>query len=262
MRYADESDLADHKGLGAVSRIVAAGAGASAGLVGGEAGLILAAVGTKAVVEATGAVWEFVSERRRQRAAVPLASAALNLNRSVAELVDLLLDDERLLQLFSVITRAALNTALDAKLQALGRVLANAIADEAKLDLDYMVADALEVIEPPHLKVLAHLSTFWNGEASQAMNVYALHDQLPELGLGLRLILAALQAKSLVSEHVEYGDPGRAPRLGNQAAASLPLNSVAELRRLWLITEFGRDVLGRIQEFAPDPTPPVSDPDQ
>jgi hypothetical protein len=179
----------------------------------------------------------------------PLAYAAGSQHRPVEEIIRLVAGDRDLLALFQLVTERAADTRLDWKLFALGRVLANVLEDNAKLDLNYTVADAIGVIEPSHLKTLAYLDQFWKGQVGQAIDIYGLHEALPELGLGLRSILTALQSKALVSEHVEYGEPDRAPRIGAQAA-SLPLMSVAELRRLWIITEFGHAVLARITAAA------------
>lgn len=233
---------------GPPSRVAAAGVGAVAGLVvGGPIGAILGAIGIQSAVEATGLLWDTVRETRQERSAVPLAYAAHVSGATIEELAEQVRSDPDLLELFGLISYEASATTLQAKLLALGRVLANVLEDKAKLDLDYTIADALGVVEPAHLKVLAHLDRTWRGQAGEAIEIYALHEALPELGLGLRPILSALLSKALVAEQVQYGEPARAPRLGPQ---QLPLMSVQELRRLWTITEFGHDILGRITAVA------------
>lgn len=224
--------------------VVAAAVGSSAGLlVAGPGGAMLGAAGVQAAVEVTGMVFEQLSERRRQQTSVPLVVGAAVANESLECFAERLADDLRLHPLLVLALTSAADTGLEPKLRALGAVLADAMQDEAKLDLDWLIADALSVVEPPHLVVLK----FLNGVASD-VDLFGSGLPFERLGVGLRPIFTALESKGLVLERSELreenvGIPGR---LGPQSSRKTTV-----IRHRHAITSFGREIVRRIIE-APD----------
>lgn len=219
--------------------VVAAVVGSSAGLlVAGPAGAMLGAAGVQAAVEATGLVFQSLSERRRQQTSVPLVVGAAVVGEPVDSFARRLAEDERLQPLVMLALTSAADTGLEPKLRALGAVLADAMQDQATLDLDWLIADALSVVEAPHLVVL----NFLNGLRDD-VDLFGSGLPFERLGVGLRPIFTALESKGLVIERSELreenvGIPGR---LGPQASRKTTV-----VRHRHAITSFGREIIRRI----------------
>lgn len=225
---------------GRAAAVVAAATGAASGLlVGGPSGLMLGAAGVQAAVEATGFVFTKLTERRRQQVAVPLVVGAAIADESVDSFAARLASDERCLPVATLVLTSAADTGLEPKLRALGAVLADAVSDDANLDLDWLIADALSVIEPPHLVVLS----FLDGVAE--VDLFGSGLPFERFGTGLRAIFTALESKGLLYERSELreenlGQPGRVGPAGPQR--------ITRVRHRHVITSFGREVLRRIME--------------
>jgi hypothetical protein len=200
---------------------------------------MIGAAGVQTAVEVTSAVWGRLSARRQQQAAAPLVAGAMVNRESVETFARRLVEDERYQPLLFTVLTSAADTALEPKLRALGAVLANALGDDAKLDLEWLIADALAVIEPAHLRVLSYLGD------RRAVNIFGSGVPLAHLQQGLRPIFNVLQSKGLVFESSELreqnvGMPGRV------GAGGLHKETVVQHRQQ--ITDFGREVVRRIIE--------------
>jgi hypothetical protein len=131
--------------------------GALVGLaVGGPAGALAGAVAEPALEQL--AREALALRRRRGERAYELATAEAGM--SPEELLQRILADQRLMDLAVLAVTAASETALDAKIQALGRALATgALAtDEAVVDQQRLLVGILADLEAPHLRVLAQLA--------------------------------------------------------------------------------------------------------
>jgi hypothetical protein len=131
--------------------------GALIGLaVGGPAGAVAGAVAEPAVEQL---VKEALALRRR-RAERVYELAAVEAGISPEELLQRILGDERLLGLAAAVVAAASETALDAKIRALGRALATGAlaADEAVVAEQRLLVNILADLEAPHVRLLAQLA--------------------------------------------------------------------------------------------------------
>jgi hypothetical protein len=62
------------------------------------------------------------------------------------------------LELLAQVFAAAASTPLDEKVNALGDVLADGLADDAEIDDSFLLAASLDAIEAPHIEVLRHIN--------------------------------------------------------------------------------------------------------
>jgi hypothetical protein len=187
---------------------------------------MLAAAGSQAAVEGLGRLYDRVAGSRGQRATVPFAYAAEKTGGSFDEVTEFLASSDDLLELSGTVIAAAAPTVLEAKLRALGRVLANVIDDVATLDLEYIVATSLIGIEAPHLRILDQLNQAQGPRIGQQVAVR--HDEIGAAGYGVAVdaLTAVLDARGLVSRGPNTYEPG------------------------WALTQFGRHVLGRLKSAA------------
>lgn len=234
---AEKESSADERGIGYVVRALAAGSGATAGLLAaGPAGSAIGAAGAQLAVDAVSDLLSAVSARRLARAGVPLVLAAEELEMDVTDLTDHLAADPGYDQVTAICVTAASNTTLEAKLRALAKCLVNGIKDDARLDSEAMLADALAVVETPHLRILEFLNKSYQDDHARP-SLTSVHIELSELRSNVRPLLSALSGKALVLETPTY----RADLASDRVSA-----------RYFQLTEFGHEVLLRIHTAAGD----------
>jgi hypothetical protein len=74
------------------------------------------------------------------------------------EFVDRLSEDERLLDMLVQAADASSRTPMESKRIAMGRVLAQAMKDDAQIDYSAAMLRALSAVEAPHVRILARLA--------------------------------------------------------------------------------------------------------
>jgi hypothetical protein len=211
----------------AVAQGVAVGAGI---LVGGPFGAVLGAIATP--------VLELVIRRGNRRSAENvnrvLEDAAKDADMSADEMVDVIGRDDRYLAVSAAAVQAAMTTLDDAKVAALARVLGEALQDEARLDVSWLLIRALADLEAPHVRILRTMATELCPPVDSAValrpgiwRLKALQGRLPQLEHGLDPIMATLERHGAV-----WGK-------GLAAAADDPV---------WSLTGFGRGCLRLLEE--------------
>jgi hypothetical protein len=142
-------------------RVGAAVAGAAAGvaadlLVDGAGGVVVGAAAGQALNQ----VIERAAGVRRRQAEAMLQVAAETTRQTFDELLERITADPHRLQLAAAAVKAAYDTALQAKISALGRALATGAmaTDDAVIDEQRVLVDILAGLEAPHVRVLAQTS--------------------------------------------------------------------------------------------------------
>lgn len=152
-------------------------------------------------------------------------------------------DDERL-SLLAATIQAALSTLDRVKIRTLARVLAEAVEDDAKIDMAMLVVRTLGDLESPHVRVLKVMTTepapitSELGEPIEAGTwlLSTLQDRLPHLSNGLIPLMAALEQHGLVHGHGIY--------------AAHPKPDPA-----WSVTSYGANVVAYLSQSAADLQP-------
>lgn len=142
-------------------------------------------------------------------------------------------NDERL-NLLAATVQAALASLDQAKLRALAQVLAEAVEDDAKLDISALMTQTLADLEPPHIRVLKAMCTEASPTASGSGEFVpagvwlfsTLEERFPTLSGGLLPILATLQRHALLN--------------GRGLAAT---RADGQPDPVWNATEYGKRVL-------------------
>lgn len=111
--------------------------------------------------------------RRRQRAATAAEVAAAKTGLTPGELLERIRADERLLELAAAVIAAAAETALQAKIRALGQALAHGTltTDEAEIDQERFMVGTLAALEAPHIRVLQEIK-------GTDLSLHALYERL------------------------------------------------------------------------------------
>lgn len=185
-------NVAASASFGAISSVVIGPGGGA--LVGGAA----AAVST--VVSAA-------RERREARAALALAVASAVANVDLDELLNRLLADPRRTELAARALSAAAASTLETKVAALGRALAEGLADDdAKVDEQLVLVAVYADLEAPHVRLLAVLAEEDPPvvvEELDARNIEGwrraqIAERLPEFGVTLEPVLSVLLGHGLL----------------------------------------------------------------
>jgi hypothetical protein len=185
--------------------------------------------------------------RRRDRGARALEAAAADVG-GLERLEELATGDDTRMELTARTLEAAMRTTLEAKVRALGKVLAAGLDGRATVDEAQVLTAALADIEAPHVQVLAELRTRADTNAAAAeadrqkpgelltMSRDDILAKLPGHRDVLDAVLRILEGHYLVvpvslgMTFETWGGPGR-----------------------WGITDLGRSCLKRIEEAA-EPT--------
>lgn len=135
-----------------VERTLVASVVAAVGAANPSFGL-LAGVGVPALEHAL-RVWR---ESQSRRAARFLSVASREAGMDAESMLKLIAEDERRLSQLAAAMTAATNTALSAKLDALGRSLGTLAADSAQVDPEGLWIRILADLESPHVRILLEL---------------------------------------------------------------------------------------------------------
>ena len=124
---------------------------------------------------------------------------------SPAELHVWAVHDDARLELLTATVQAALSTLDQVKVRTLSQVLAEAVEDDAKLDLSALITRSLADLEPSHIRVLKAMCTETapRGDSDEpiAQGTWlqsALEVRFPHLGEGILPIMATLEQHALV----------------------------------------------------------------
>lgn len=124
-----------------------------------DPGLGLLAAGAKEIVDpALAGLGENIKQAHRRRIRRLWQAGCAESGLEPETLGERLARDEPALSLTAETVEAAIRTAVPEKIGALGRVLANAAHDTAKVDEELLVVRALAQIEAPHISLLALLA--------------------------------------------------------------------------------------------------------
>lgn len=156
MERSDERE-AEQRALQVAAAAGGAALGAGVELLIGDAGAVVAATAAAQVLQHG---LERLAGLRRRQAEAMLEFTAEVAGWSLDELLERITTDHHRLQLFGAAVRAVTETALEAKIQVVGRALATgALAgDDAVVDQQRFLVDLLADLEAPHVRVLAQLS--------------------------------------------------------------------------------------------------------
>jgi hypothetical protein len=162
---------------------------------------------------------------RRRQAEEVLEIAAHESAQTVDDLLARLTANPSRLQLAAAAVTAAAETALQAKVRALGRALATGAlaADDAEVDEQRFLVDTLRDLEAPHVRVLDQISRRREGhdpEATPRWAQYKLAPRLPGIAPVLEPVLSILAGRALITK----------------------------LDRKWALTEFGKHCLTLLME--------------
>ena len=163
--------------------------------------------------------------------------AATALGLSLDELVTRAKATEGRLLLATDAARAALNTLNSAKVHAIARILAEGLADDARLDLSWLMTAAVQDLEAPQVRVLGALVAHPE-RASQPNEIWDIHSirrELPNLASGTEPIMATLTRHGLTYSPGAIGH-GIGP---------------------WRVSEFGEQVLSYLREMGEESRGPV-----
>jgi hypothetical protein len=244
----DEADArdSDQRALEIGTAVGSAAAGVAVDLlVGGAGGVVAGAAAGRALEQLLGRA---VGLRRRQAAAM-LDAVAAAAARSLEELFEQISDDPRRLQLFVAAMRAAVETALPAKLRALGRALATGVlaTDDAVIDEQRFLVDTLADLEAPHAHVLHRLSIQHPGYGSpvsatgqpqaHGWSPRDLATDLPGLAPVLQPILSVLAGHALILD-TGVGTYDYRPGEGGR----------------WILTDYGKRCLAELEAIGREPT--------
>lgn len=165
--------------------------------------------------------------RRMARGGRVIEIAAQQLDVGVEEIAELAGDsDPRIELLGRVIEAAASTVTLEAKIAALGRVLAQGLRDDAGLDEAIMLVKVLTVLEIPHFRVLASLANLALIGGPNGWHDSAAIRVMTKLNLDATPVMSDLVANGACMQNLRPTDEGPASVL-----------------LVWRITLFGRSCL-------------------
>jgi hypothetical protein len=183
---------------------------ATARLVDGASGVYLgAAVG--ALWQETGKTLKARQNRAKESAAFTTAWTSRFTGLGPEQISAWAEADDQRLQLIGSTYQAALASLDRAKLKALARVLSEAVEDDAKLDLAWLVTDSLAEMEPAHVRVLRAMCLEPEPErglpdfamSTPGWHLTALEARFPNLAGGIRPIMATFTRHAMAFDH--YG---------------------------------------------------------
>lgn len=128
------------------------------GAVGGVPGALLAVALEPGLVELVERSWNELGDLRRKSAGLMVQAASRQLGGDPGAVPEAAFTSDAKAQMFADALQAAASTANLAKIQALGRALANGLAgDDARVDEERLVIAGLSSLEEPHIRLLANL---------------------------------------------------------------------------------------------------------
>jgi len=231
-----------------LTSIGAAGVGSLAGLgIAGPPGAIVGAVGIQTALELTGQLWEQIGHRRRLNATVPIAYVAAELHQPLDEVTERLAYDPALGPITATVLLGAASTQRHDKLWALGRVLANVVQDQARVDEEQFIASALNAIEAPHIRLLDHLERRQAANSGQLVSQYSF--ELAQLGTAFNSVLKTLETAGLIGQQpISETRNGPMPRFNLPNSEGPPKIQVVTLH--WGMTDLGKLVMERLHQAA------------
>jgi hypothetical protein len=245
--------MSDEDARRAASDAAAALSGATVGgLVGmaihGPAGAAIGAPAGVALEHSAKALGRLYQAQRERNATRVLEEAAAASGGDVDGLAAKIAASEQRLSLAGQALSAGAETTMGDKIRALGRSLAMGVEDDARVDPELLMVAALRDLEPPQVKVLAAISS------QPPMGNVVYENRLraaltPEVEAVLMPVLATLTRHGLVEpERVNLAKMYRdAERQSNRTGQDL--SSYMHVKMLgWLVTDFGRELLRRLQE--------------
>jgi hypothetical protein len=152
-------------------------------------------------------------------------------------------------QLFWAAARAAADTALEAKLRAVGYRLATGLTapDDEAVEVQRVIIDTLGDLELPHWQTLRQMTRKYEGYGqprddtgrsfSYGWTMKALHDHLPGLTPILGAVIPVLVGRGLI-DNTTYGSMG--------------YDGPPEQR--WVVTNFGHDCLAELEQRGREPS--------
>lgn len=165
---------------------------------------------------------------REERVTYALSTGILRAGISGDEFVSRCEADPRIEQLATNVAVAAQDAVYQGKLEGLALSLASALQDGSRVDEEMLFTSILGQLEPPHIRVLAHMEYNPAGYNSSS---------LAEIDPGLKSVLnplfGTLAGLGLIVRHVQ---------LGITLAPGGPENAT------YTITDFGRWLLERVRE--------------
>jgi hypothetical protein len=234
------SDPKDRESQQNQVQVLAAVFGAAAGyatslLTDPAGGLIVGAAATEAVKMAI----ERVSGLRGRQVVAMWEVAVQAAEQTHDELLASVTADPHRRQLFAAAVRAAADTALQAKLDAIGRRLAMGVmaADDDGIELQRVIIETLGDLELPHWQTLQKMAQAYEGygepvnptgtRKAYGWTTQDLRDHLPRLVPILGSVIRILAGRGLI-EDTAIGTLDYMPR--------------------WVVTDFGRDCLADLEE--------------
>lgn len=204
--------------------------------MGGPFGALLGGVTAAAVPEIIKAVDSY-QQRVGQSASLVESHTAKLTGLSPVDLHLWAVGDDQRLRLVAATVQAAFSTLDKTKLRALARVLAEAVEDDAKLDLATLITASLADLEPAHVRVLRAFctetppATSAEPVAAGAWLHSALRHRFPNLGEGILPIMATMVRHGIADGS---GLPGTTP--------------AGEPDDVWSITDYGRRVFEYLRQ--------------
>lgn len=230
------------------AQVVAGGVVAVATATLGPPGAVAGAVLTPVVADLynkAAAEWRSQSSGKADAVLVDAAAAG---QKTVAQLLKDIGDDEDKLLLLAHTVEAAMRTRNRAKIKALGRALASgALArDAAKVDEAQLRVNILRELEAPHFRVLAliaekssHTFGVWRGRQESELQSLMTGDEGPRTSGVLQPILRVLDRNGLIhlSAVGQIWDENMADDIRPDAGTNQ-----------WTITNFGQNLLGDVAD--------------
>ncbi|MFD0632433.1 hypothetical protein ACFQ9X_13260 [Catenulispora yoronensis] len=208
--------------------------------VGGPAGALLGGAAGSVIPEVIKAMDAF-QERAGESANLVASHVAELTGLSPVDLHLWAVGDERRLSLTAATMQAAFSSLDKTKLRALARVLAEAVEDDARLDLATLITASLADLEPSHIRVLRAMCTetppkTWEESVARGAWLYsALRVRFPNLGEGILPIMATLVRHGMAD--------------GSGLAGTTPAGMPDDV---WSITDYGRSVFSFLGQASVD----------
>jgi hypothetical protein len=232
----DDSKDSQDRQLELASVVFGAALGWGAGLLTDPAGgVVVSAV----AAHATKTAIDRVSGFRGRQVAAMWEIAVQAAGQTHDELLARVTADGHRRQLFAAAVRAAADTALQAKLEAIGRRLALGVmaADENGVEVQRVIIETLGDLELPHWQTLRQITRHYEGygepvnaegrERAHGWTMEAVRNHLPSLAPILVGVIPVLEGRGLIA---------------NTAIGTL--DYVAR----WVVTDLGRDCLAELEE--------------
>jgi hypothetical protein len=260
----EESDERSLPGRRAIDWASAALAGTAA--ISGDPLLVLLGPLAVPALQTAFSLDERAWRRRALRGARTLQVAASQLNISLEELAALIDGhDDRTELLVRVLDASAKTISLSEKIDTLGRVLASALEDDARIDEAAMLAAALMEMEASHARVLAGVSAY----GANGVGKNELLSEFSGLSMGLSNVINVLTRHGLILERLSvFRRPGRLDDLETRVIRSddltAPLTAERdnirsadrETLRIWIASPLGFQCLDLLQSPRPTPRSP------